>query len=118
MKRCVAIDLHDRSIPRPDNRAGDVQAFTARRLFQSVVADLESARRLLRAAEQCAEQDRLRTLLGLLESLDGLLVNCGIYATDGAEISEEIARTMRTLKLDAEITAQWNLARSRGRFAS
>jgi hypothetical protein len=113
LRRCTAIDLHDRSIPKPDNRSGDVQAFTVRRLCQSVLSDLESARRLLRAAEQCADQDRPRTLLGLLESLDGLLVNCSIYAADGAEISEDIARTMRTLTLNARIEAEWEAANNR-----
>lgn len=112
-RRCIAIDLHDRSIPRPDNRSGDVQAFTARALFQSAVNDLESARRLVRAIEQCAEQGRIDTLLGLAESLDGLLVNCGIYASDGVELAEEIARNMRTLTLNARIQAEWEQAKTR-----
>lgn len=113
MRRCNAIDLFDRSIPKPDNRSGDVQAFVVRGLFQSVTNDLESARRLVRAVEQCLEQGRTQSALGLLESLDGLLVNCGIYASDGAEISEEIARSMRTLTLRARIEAEWQQATAR-----
>lgn len=112
-RRCEAIDLHDRSIPKPVDQAGDVQAFTARALFQSVTADLESARRLVRACEQTAASGRTETLLGLLESLDGLLVNCGIYAADGTEISESIARTLRTLTLNARIEAEWTASQAR-----
>lgn len=105
MRRCVAIDLHDRSVPRPTDKDGDVQAFVVRGLFQSIVNDLESMRRLLRSAESCVEQGRTRQALALIESADGLAVNCSIYAEDGADLGEEIAKTMRALKLGA----QWPL---------
>lgn len=101
MRRCVAIDLHDRSVPRPTDKDGDVQAFVVRGLFQSIVNDLESLRRLIRSVESCVEQGRTRQALSLIESADGLAVNCSIYAEDGAELGEEIAKTMRALKLGA-----------------
>lgn len=104
MRRCVAIDLHDRSVPRPTDQDGDVQAFVVRGLFQSITNDLESLRRLLRAVESCVEQGRTRQALSLLESADGLAVKCSIYADDGAELGEEIAKTMRALRLGA---SQW-----------
>jgi hypothetical protein len=110
VRRCIAIDSGERSFPRPDNRSGDLQAFAVLELQQSIGAEIESARRLVRAAEESASGGRTRTLLGLLESIDVALVNIGIYATDSEGLSEDIARAMRTLTLDAQITQQWHVA--------
>lgn len=115
MRRAVAIDTGYRAFPRPDNRSGDVQAFAVRELLQAITSDLESARRLVRACEQTTGEHRQRTLLGLLESLDALLVNCGIYADDGASMSEDIARTLRGLTLDARIESEWLKAHAQKR---
>lgn len=113
MRRCVAIDTGDRACPRPDNRSGDRQPLAVLELIRAAIAELESARRLLRAAEESAIAGRTRTLLGLLESIDVAIVNSTIVLTDGEGLAEEIVRSMRTLTLDAKIAQQWHTATDR-----
>jgi len=107
------IDTGHRAFPCPDNRSGDLQAFAVLELQQAVLAEIDSARRLVRAAEQTAGPDRQRTLLALLESIDVALVNIGICADDSAEMADQIARTLRTLTLDSRIASEWASATNR-----
>lgn len=99
MRRCQAIDNGLYAYPVPDSRASDAQLYAVQDLLRTIVGVIPELRRLLRASEQSIAEGRIPTSLGLLKSLDESIVNLGIYAGDGLDLSGQVARTLRGLDM-------------------
>lgn len=99
MRRCKALDNGVYAFPVPDSRASNAQLYAVQDLLRTIVGVIPEMRKLLRACEETIAEGRIQPSLGLLESIDVQLVNVGIYAGDGLDLSGEVARTLRGLDL-------------------